>query len=194
MRVFVLLLAICSRLVYGQTETRPSFEVASIKPNNSTSPGRGWVSPATGLSRRMNRSHIDCDGIWCVRSSSHNRCSATNLRGPSCLNHRFDIEGAKAAGDVVRGAEGTRRKQLMLQTLSRSDSSWRCITRRRRCRCCPVLARRDADARSKAAQVRRRLCGTFAARRSSSQPVVVPAVLDPCSSGISIAGVLGAGH
>ena len=188
-------LAICARLVYGQTETRPSFEVASIKPNNSTSPGRRMGVPGD----RFIATNETVGALIATAYGASGLVPQPLLRyqisgGPSWLDSdRFDIE-AKAAGDAVRGAEGTRRKQVMLQTLLEERFK---LALHHETKELPVyalvLARRDQTFGPKLRRSDVDCAALFAARRSSNPPVAVPAVLDPCSSGVSIAGVLGGG-
>ncbi len=85
----------------AQTFSTLAFEAASIKPNNSTALGRRFGVP----------------GDRFVATNETLRVLVTISGGPKWIDSdRYDVL-AKAAGDVVRGTEGTRRKQLMLQTL-----------------------------------------------------------------------------
>jgi uncharacterized protein (TIGR03435 family) len=102
----------------AQIATTLSFEAASIKPNVSNPIGRRIGVPgdrfvATNESlRRLIAVAYGAPGPLPEPLPDY-RMSG----GPGWIDSdRFDVE-AKALGDVVRGTEGTRRKQLMLQTL-----------------------------------------------------------------------------
>jgi uncharacterized protein (TIGR03435 family) len=103
----------------AQTSTSSlEFEAASIKPNNSTSLGRRFGVPGDRFIAKN-------ETLWQLITVAYGTPGPlpqplANYQlsgGPKWINSdRFDVE-AKAAGDVVRGTEGTRRKQLMLQAL-----------------------------------------------------------------------------
>src|SRR4029077_20141603 len=102
----------------AQTSPPLAFEAASIKPNNSTSLGRRFGVPG-------DRFVATNETLWTLIAVAYGEpgflpqplANYQIAGGPNWINSdRFDVE-AKAAGDVVRGTEGTRRKQLMLQTL-----------------------------------------------------------------------------
>jgi len=179
----------------AQTSSHLAFEAASIKPNNSTSPGRRFGVPG-------DRFIATNQTLWQLISVAYGAPgplpqslpSYQISGGPNWIDSdRFDIE-AKASGDVVRGTEGTRRKQLMLQTLlaerfklalhheTKEMPVFTLVLARRDQKLGPKLRRSDVDC-----------AALLAARRSSNPPVFVPAYLDPCSSGVSLVGVLGGG-
>ena len=117
--------------------------------------------------------------------------------GPKWINSdRFDVE-AKAVGDVVRGTEGTRRKQLMLQTLLAERFK---LVVHHETKELPiyalVLARRD---RRLGPKLRRSELDSAALRGTpNNPPIPLPAFGTPacdasggarCSPGLGIAGV-----
>jgi uncharacterized protein (TIGR03435 family) len=102
----------------AQTSSSLAFEAASIKPNNSSSLGRRFGNPS-------DRFVATNQTLWALIAVAYGAPGFLQQPladyqisgGPKWINSdRFDVE-AKAAGDVVRGSVGTRRKQLMLQTL-----------------------------------------------------------------------------
>jgi len=104
--------------VTAQVSPRLAFEAASIKPNDSTSFGRRIGVPG-------DRFVATNDTLWRLITVAYGAPGVlpqplNNYQlsgGPKWIDtDRFDVE-AKATGDVVRGTEGTRRKQLMLQSL-----------------------------------------------------------------------------
>lgn len=115
--VFVCLIA-CPRRIHGQAETRLTFEAASVKPSNSASLLRRMGVPGDRFIAK-NEPLISLIAVaYGLPGPLPQPLPNYKLAGgPNWINSdRFDIE-AKALGDVVRGTEGTRRKQLMLQML-----------------------------------------------------------------------------
>jgi uncharacterized protein (TIGR03435 family) len=102
----------------AQTAPTLSFEAASIKLNVSSPigrrmgvPGDRFVAVNEPLSQLIAVAY-GAPGLL-PEPLPHYRIAG----GPSWIDSdRFDVD-AKAVGDVVGGSEGTRRKQLMLQTL-----------------------------------------------------------------------------
>jgi uncharacterized protein (TIGR03435 family) len=94
------------------------FEAASIKPNRSTSLRRSVGSRGD----RFLATNVPLHELIAVAYGEPGPLPQPLpdykiSGGPKWINSdRFDVE-AKAAGDVVTGTQGTRRKQLMLQTL-----------------------------------------------------------------------------
>jgi uncharacterized protein (TIGR03435 family) len=186
----------------AQTSPSLAFEAASIKPNNSTSLGRRFGVPG-------DRFVATNETLWQLIAVAY---GAPGLLpqpladyqisgGPKWIDSdRFDVE-AKAAGDVVRGTEGTRRKQLMLQTLlaqrfklavhhERKDMPVYAL----------VLARRD---RRLGPKLRRSELDTAAVRGNpNNPPIPLPTFGTPacdaaggarCSPGLGFGGVFKGG-
>lgn len=186
----------------AQTPPSPAFEAASIKPNNSTSLGRRFGVPG-------DRFVATNETLWQLITVAYGApgvlpqplASYQISGGPKWIDSdRFDVE-AKAAGDVVRGTEGTRRKQLMLQTLlaqrfklavhhERKDMPVYAL----------VLARRD---RRLGPKLRRSELNTAAVRGNpNNPPIPLPTFGTPacdaaggarCSPGLGIGGVFKGG-
>jgi len=118
----VVLIAPACAIVAAQTPADNSqpltFEVASIKPNNSTSIGRRFGAPGDRfVARNETLIHLIAVAYGAPGPLPDPLPDYRMSGGPKWINSdRFDVE-AKAAGDVVRGTVGTRRKQLMLQSL-----------------------------------------------------------------------------
>ena len=187
-------------LVRGQSPRTPdptplAFDAASIKPNVSTSasrrmgvPGDRFVATNETLGRLIATAYGPPGPL--PQPLSSYQISG----GPSWIDSdRFDVT-ATAAGEPVRGAEGTRRKQLMLQTLLAQRFK---LAVHHETKQLPVyalvLARRDRQLGPKLQRSDVDCAALFAARRSANPPVFVPASLDPCSSGVSITGVMSSG-
>jgi len=182
-------------LGYAQVETPLSFEVASVKPNNSASPARRFGVPADRfIATNEPLSQLIAVAYGRPGPLPQPLSDFQITGGPGWINaDRFDVE-AKAAGDVIRGTEGTQRKQLMLRTLlaqrfklalhheTKQMSVYALVLARRDQQLGPKLRRTDVDC-----------AAVLAARRSSNPPVFVPAAVDPCSFGASIGGVLKGG-
>jgi uncharacterized protein (TIGR03435 family) len=182
-------------------QTSPSsleFEAASIKPNNSTSLGRRFGVPG-------DRFVATNETVWQLIAVAYGTPGLlpqplANYQlsgGPKWINaDRFDVE-AKAAGDVVRGTEGTRRKQLMLQTLLAQRFN---LAVHHEMKDMPVyalvLARRDQKLGPK---LRRSEVDSAALRGNpNNPPIPLPTFGTPgcdaaggarCSPGLDIAGV-----
>ena len=174
----------------GQALDQPLvFEAASIKPNVSASPGRRMGVPggrfvATNVTlKELIATAYGLPGLL-PQALLNYQISG----GPSWIeSDRFDVE-ATAAGEVVRGTEGTRRKQVMLQTLlaqrfnlavhheTKQMPVYALVTARRDKKLGPKLRKSDVDCAS-----------VVAARRTNNLPVLAD---DPCSSGVSVTGLL----
>jgi uncharacterized protein (TIGR03435 family) len=184
----------------AQTSPGPEFEAASIKPNNSTAPGRRIGIPG-------DRFIATNEPLWQLIATAYGAPGflpqlLANYQisgGPKWINSdRFDIE-AKAAGDVVRGTEGTRRKQLMLQTLLAQRFK---LVVHYEMKNMPVyalvLARRDQTLGPK---LQRSKVDCAALRRNPNYrpgpvfgtPAFDPANHDLCGSGVGIEGILKGG-
>jgi uncharacterized protein (TIGR03435 family) len=177
----------------GQAPDQPlAFEAASIKPNASALPGRrigvpGGRFAATNVTlKELIATAYGLPGLL-PQALLNYQISG----GPSWIeSDRFDVE-ATAAGDVVRGTEGTRRKQLMLRTLlaqrfnlalhheTKQMPVYALVTARRDKKLGPKLRKSDVDC-----------APVLAARRTNNLPVLAD---DPCSSGVSITGLLKGG-
>lgn len=179
----------------AQTSSSLAFEAASIKPNNSTWPGRSIGVPGDRfIATNEPLSQLIAVAYGVPGPLPQPLAKDQISGGPNWINSdRFDVE-AKAVGDVVRGTEGTRRKQLMLQTLLAQRFK---LVVHHETRELPiytlVLARRDRTLGPKLRKSDLDCAAILAARRSSNPPVFVPAMLDPCGSGESIEGVLKGG-
>jgi uncharacterized protein (TIGR03435 family) len=184
----------------AQTSPSPAFEAASVKPNNSTPLGRRFGVPG-------DRFVATNETLWTLVAVAYGEpgflpqplANYQIAGGPNWINSdRFDVE-AKAAGDVVRGTEGTRRKQLMLQTLLAQRFK---LAVHHETRDMPVYAlvpaRRD---RMLGPKLRRTDVDCVALRRSPNYrpgpvfgtPAFDPANHDVCGAGVSIAGILKGG-
>jgi uncharacterized protein (TIGR03435 family) len=182
----------------AQTSPSLEFEAASIKPDNSTSLGRRFGVPG-------DRSVAKNETLWQLIAVAYGTPGLlpqplANYQlsgGPKWIDSdRFDVE-AKAVGDVVRGIEGTRRKQLMLQTLL--AERFKLVVHHER-RELPiyalVLARRDQKLGPK---LRRSEVDSAALRGNpNNPPIPLPAFGTPacdaaggarCSPGLGFAGV-----
>jgi len=184
----------------AQTSPGLAFEAASIKPNNSTSlvrrdgvPGDRFVATNQTLWRLIAVAY-GAPGLLPQPLADYQISG-----GPKWIDSdRFDLE-AKAAGDVVRGIEGTRRKQAMLQTLLAERFK---VAVHHEMRDVPVyglvLARRD---RRLGPRLRPLEVDCAALRRNPNYrpgpvfgtPAFDPANRDACGSGLSIDGVLKGG-
>jgi uncharacterized protein (TIGR03435 family) len=186
----------------AQTSPNLAFDAASIKPNNSTSLGRRFGVPG-------DRFVATNETLWQLITVAY---GAPGLLpqplagyqisgGPKWINSdRFDVE-AKAAGDVVSGTEGTRRKQLMLQTLLAQRFK---LAVHHEMKDMPVyalvLARRD---RRLGPQLRRSQVDRAALRGNpTNPPIPLPTFGTPacdaaggagCSPGLGIGGVFKGG-
>src|SRR6266853_524878 len=102
----------------AQTFSTLAFEAASIKPNNSTALGRRFGVPGDRFVATNETLRVLLTVAYGVPGPLPEPLADYRISGgPKWIDSdRYDVL-AKAAGDVVRGTEGTRRKQLMLQTL-----------------------------------------------------------------------------
>ena len=185
-------------LIAQTSPSRLEFEAASIKPNNSTSLGRRF-----GV--RGDRFVATNETLWQLIAVAYGTpgllpqplADYQLSGGPKWINSdRFDVE-ARAVGDVVRGTEGTRRKQLMLQTLLAERFK---LVVHHETRELPiyalVLARRD---RKLGPKLRRSEVDSAALRGNpDNPPIPLPAFGTPacdaaggarCSPGLGFAGV-----
>ena len=184
----------------GQAPPGLEFEAASIKPNHSTAPRRSIGIPGDRFIAKN-------EPLWQLIAAAY---GAPGLLpqpladyqisgGPKWVrSDRFDVE-AKAAGDVVRGSEGTQRKQLMLQTLLAQRFK---LVVHHQMKDMPVyalvLARRDQTLGPKL-QPSKVDCAAL--RRNPNYrpgpvfgtPAYDPANRDLCGSGMSIEGILKGG-
>jgi uncharacterized protein (TIGR03435 family) len=181
----------------AQTSPSLAFEAGSIKPNNSSSLGRRFGVPG-------DRFVATNETLWQLIAVAYGAPGVLPQPladyqisgGPKWINSdRFDVE-AKAAGDVVRGTQGTRRKQVMLQTLLAQRFK---LVVHHETKELPiyalVLARRD---RTLGPQLRRSELDSAALRGNpNSPPIPLPAFGTPacdaaggarCSPGLGIAG------
>src|SRR5260221_11416735 len=101
----------------AQTSPTPAVEAASIKPNNSTALGRRFGVPGDRFVATNETLRVLVTVAYGVPGPLPEPLADYRISGgPKWIDSdRYDVE-AKAAGDVGRGAEGTPRKQLMLQT------------------------------------------------------------------------------
>jgi uncharacterized protein (TIGR03435 family) len=194
----VLLLPIGFRRAHAQAETSPSFEVASIKPNNSASLLRRMGVPGD----RFVATNEPLISLIAVAYGLPGPLPQPlpNFKlvgGPTWINSdRFDIE-AKAVTDVVRGTEGTRRKQLMLQTLlaqrfnlvlhheTKEQPVYALVLARRDRKLGPKLRRSDMD---RAAALQGDVNNPSMLRPAFGTPAC-EAAGGACGPGINIAGV-----
>jgi uncharacterized protein (TIGR03435 family) len=184
----------------AQPSTSLAFEAASIKPNSSSSLVRRFGVPG-------DRFVATNETLWQLIAVAYGAPGLlpqplANYHisgGPKWIDSdRFDVE-AKAAGNVVRGIEGTRRKQLMLQTLLadrfklavhheiRDMPVYALVLARRDRRLGPKLRRSEVDC----AVMRRSL--NYRPGPVFGTPAFDPANRDACGSGVSMEGVLKGG-
>jgi len=184
----------------AQTSPSPAFEAASVKPNNSTPLGRRFGVPG-------DRFVATNETLWTLIAVAYGEpgflpqplANYQIAGGPNWINSdRFDVE-AKAAGDVVRGIEGTRRKQLMLQTLlaqrfklavhheTRDMPVYAVVPARRDRTLGPKLRQMDVDCAALRHSPNYRPGPVF------GTPAFDPANHDVCGSGVSVEGILKGG-
>jgi uncharacterized protein (TIGR03435 family) len=192
----------CIATLTAQTSPNLAFEAASIKPNNSTSLGRRFGVPG-------DRFVATNETLWQLIAVAYGAPGVLPQPladyqisgGPKWINSdRFDVV-AKAVGDVVRGTEGTRRKQLMLRTLLAERFK---LEVHHETKELPIYAlvvdRRD---RTLGPKLRRSELGSPALRGNpNNPPIPLPAFGTPacdaaggagCSPGLGIAGVFKGG-
>jgi len=190
----VLVLGMAVAMSIGQErEQKPlAFEAASIKPNTSTSPGRRIGVPGG----RFVASNVTLKELIATAHGQPGLIPQALLNyqisgGPNWIDSdRFNVD-ATAAGDVVRGSEGTRRKQLMLQALLAQRFN---LAMHHETKQMPVyalvMARRDKQLGPKLRRSDVDCAPVLAARRTTNPPYFAD---DPCSSGVSIMGLLKGG-